>query len=127
MDYATKEELAAWLGYETAEGDPNVNLLPDNVDKTIRNASRVIEHATMGQVDQNNPKQLAIASRATCAQCEYWLDGVGESTDINPGVAGYTAGKFTIQFNGGSLPKLAPRARRELWLGGLLNRRVTSL
>jgi hypothetical protein len=81
----------------------------------------------MGQIDPANIKHVEVAKNATTAQCEYWIDGVGESSDIHPNVGGYTAGKFSVQFNGGSMPKLAPRARRELWLGGLLNRRVTSI
>lgn len=127
MNYATKEDLAAWLGYTAADGSPDVSMLPDNVETTIRNASRVIDYATMNRIDVGNEKHMDVSMLATCAQCEYWLDGVGESADINPSVAGYSAGKFSIQFNGGQMPKLAPRARRELWLGGLLNRRVLNI
>jgi hypothetical protein len=119
MIYATKEQLADWLGTDLAS-------LPTNADKLLKNASRVVDHATMGSIDTTNTKHLEVAERATTAQCEYWIDGVGESADINPSVAGYSAGKFSVQFNGGSIPKLSPRARRELWLGGLLNRMVIS-
>lgn len=127
MNYATKEDLAMWLGYETA-GVPDVSQLPDNVDKLIRNASRLIDYATMNRIDQTNERNMDTAMNATTAQCEYWIDGVGESADINPGVTGYSAGSFSIQFGGqggsGTMQKLAPRARRELFMGGLLNRAV---
>jgi hypothetical protein len=121
MIYATKEDLTLWLGLD------DISFLPENVDKLIINASRVIDHATMGQINTANTKHAEVAKNATTAQCEYWIDGVGESADITPSVSGYSAGKFSVQFNGGSMPKLAPRARRELWLGGLLNRRVVSI
>jgi hypothetical protein len=123
MIYATKEDLAMWLGYLTETGDPDVSNLPTNVDKLLINASRVIDHATLGQIDTGNTKHLEVAKNATTAQTEYWIDGVGESIDINPNVANFNAGKTSIQFKDG-IPKLSPRARRELWLGGLLNRTV---
>lgn len=127
MAYATKEDLAMWLGYTTENGDPDVSTLPDNVNKLLRDASRVIDHATMGRIDVTNERHTDTAMNATTAQVEYWIDGMGESVDINPSVSGYSAGSFSIQFGqggSGTLPKLSPRARRELWLGGLLNRRV---
>ena len=120
MIYADKEQLTMWLGID------DISLLPDNTDKLLSRASRVVDHETMGQIDTTSEKDLEAAQLAVCAQIEYWLDGVGESADINPGVTGYSAGKVSVQF-GGSMPKLAPRARRELWLGGLLNRRIISL
>jgi hypothetical protein len=123
MIYATKEDLAVWLGYLTDTGDPDVANLPTNVDKLLINASRVVDHATLGQINTANTKHLEIAKNATTAQTEYWIDGVGESIDINPDIANFNAGKTSIQFKDG-IPKLSPRARRELWLGGLLNRTV---
>jgi hypothetical protein len=131
MNYATKEDLAMWLGYETETGDPDISLLPGDADRLIRNASRLIDYATLNQIDQTNERHLDVAMNATTAQCEYWIDGVGESADINPSVAGYSAGKFSIQFGGsggsGTMPKLSPRARRELFMGGLLNRKVINI
>lgn len=124
MNYATKEDLAMWLGYETA-GVPDISQLPDNVDKLIRNASRLIDYATMNRIDQTNERHADTAMNATTAQCEYWIDGVGESVDIFPKVSSYSAGSTSFQFEGsGGMTKLAPRARRELFMGGLLNRAV---
>jgi hypothetical protein len=123
MIYATKEDLATWLGHLTDTGDPDVSVLPTNVDKLLINASRVVDHATLKRVDPLNEYHLEIAKNATTAQCEFWIDGLGESVDINPNMAQMSGGKTSIQFTNG-IPKLAPRARRELWLGGLLNRTV---
>ena len=127
MNYATREDVAAWLGYENADGSPDINQLPDNIDTLIRNASRLMDYVTLDQINVRSERHMDVAMNAVSAQVEYWLDGIGESADINPSVAGYTAGRFSIQFNGGKMPKLADRARRELWMGGLLNRRVISL
>jgi hypothetical protein len=126
MQYATKEDLAVWLGYEGTDGTPDVAQLPENVDKLLTQASRVIDHAALGQINVGNERHLDVAMNATTAQCEYWIDGMGESVDINPNMESYSAGKSSFQFTNG-IPKLAPRARRELWLGGLLNRRVVNI
>lgn len=118
MIYATKEDLALWLGYQTAEGEPDLSALPSNVDKLLINASRVIDHHTLGRIQKTNERHLDVAMMATSAQAEYWIDGMGESVDIYPNMTNYSAGKTSFQFTNG-IPKLAPRARRELWLGGL--------
>lgn len=123
MNYATKEDLAEWLGY-TTEAGPDVSQLPDNADKLIRNASRLMDYSTMNRINVNNERHMDTVMNAVTAQCEYWIDGVGESVDYNPDISGYSAGSASFQFAGGKMPKLAPRARRELWLGGLLNRTV---
>lgn len=126
MNYATKEDVAMWLGYVKTDGSPDLSQLPDNIDKMIRNASRLIDFVTLNQIQIRNEHHRDVAMNATSAQVEYWIDGIGESADINPSVSGYSAGRFSIEFNGGSMPKLSDRARRELWMGGLLNRRVIS-
>lgn len=126
MAYATKEDLAAWLGYADQAGDPDVSLLPDDADRLLFHASRVIDEATFGRIDSGSEEQIDVAMNATTAQCEYWIDGLGESVDIHPKMDGYKAGKTDIAFKGG-IPKLAPRARRELFSGGLLSRKVRSI
>ena len=127
MMYATKEDVAAWLGYENEDGTPDTSQLPENIDTLIRNASRLIDYVTLNQINVRSEKHMDVAMNAVAAQVEYWIDGIGESADINPAVSGYTAGRFSIQFDGGKMPKLSDRARRDLWMGGLLNRRVFSL
>lgn len=124
MNYATKEDVALWMGYETADGVADLSLLPDNIEKLLRDASSLIDYATMNRIGLTNERHMDAAMMATAAQIEYWIDGVGESVDINPGISSYTAGSTSFQFVGGQMPKLAPRARRELWSGGLLNRTV---
>lgn len=121
--YASKEDLARWLGYLDTNGNPDVSSLPGNVDKLLINASRLIDHATLNRIDQDNTDHMIIANRATTAQVEYWIDAVGEDIDVQPDIAGFSAGKTSVQYKNG-IPKLSPRARRELWLGGLLNRTV---
>ena len=123
MIYATKEDLAEWLGLLTEDGQPDVSALPGDVDRMLRNASRVIDHNTLNQIRKDNEKHLDVAMNATTAQCEYWMEGMGESVDVYPNMTGYSAGSTSFQFTDG-IPKLAPRARRELWLGGLLGGRV---
>lgn len=125
MSYATKEELAEWLGYIDQNGDPDTSQLPADVNRLLKRASRVIDHATMGRLNTNDTDQAETAKNATSAQVEYWLDGFGEGIDIVPNIKGYDAGKVSVEMNGGSIPQLATRARRELWLAGMFNGKVT--
>lgn len=124
MNYATKEDLAEWLGHVNQDGTPDLTQLPEDVDRMLRNASRLIEYSTMNRINIKSESHKDTAMSAVIAQCEYWIEGVGESVDMNPDISSYSAGSASFTFAGGKLPKLAPRARRELWLGGLLNRTV---
>lgn len=122
--YATKEDLAAWLGYVTEAGEPDVSKLPENADKLLRDAGDVINHAAMNRIKPLNNRHTLAAQKAVTAQVEYWIDGVGESVDINPDIASYSAGSTSFTFANGQIPKLAPRARRALFAAGLLYRGV---
>lgn len=122
--YATKEDLAAWLGHVNDTGDPDITKLPANADKLLRDAGDVINHASFHRIKPLNDRHTLAAQRAVTAQVEYWIDGVGESVDINPDIASYKAGDTTFTFANGQMPKLAPRARRELFAVGLLYRGV---
>lgn len=106
--YATLTELADYLGT-----DP-----PDNADKLIRDASTLIDYATMGRID---PTEHADTARdAVCAQVEYWLE-LGPEYGVTGPVAGFSIGSLTIN---GAYPQLAPRARQILLPAGLLYRGV---
>lgn len=124
MNYATKEDVAVWLGHETPEGEPDVTKLPEDIVKLIRNASMLMDDAAMHRVNIYNVEQMDELKNAVSAQVEYWIDGVGESSDINPDVSGYSVNGSSFTFAGGRAPKLAPRARRALRNTGLLSRAV---
>lgn len=113
MAYATKADLAAFTGLLETE-------LPADSDRLLQRASELVDVATMGRIDPSVTEQAEAAKNATCAQVEYWLQ-VGEEMDIFGLKDGIAIGSFRTD----SLPQaLAPRARRYLFLAGLLYRGV---
>lgn len=113
MPYATDTDVATFMGVTTTD-------LPTDIARIIDRAGELIDHATMNRIDTEHTEH---AKQSTCAQIEYWLQAVGEQTDIRGTVKKYSIGSFSIDF-GDKMPELAPRARRILWNAGLLNRSV---
>lgn len=112
--YATEQDIVDYTGI-------TLDVLPDNINRIIERAAELIDEATMNRIDTDI--HSTVAKKATCAQIEYWLKGVDEQADIQGTVKNYSIGSFSIDF-GGDMPTLAPRAKRELWKVGLLNRSV---
>jgi|SRR5690625_190827 len=110
MAYATEAELAAYLGI--SEDD-----LPDESERLLDRASELIDEATRGRATGE------AASKATCAQVEFWLE-VDEEHDIEGPIQGVIIGRLQIQYGAGpnriAPTYLAPRARRYLRNAGLL-------
>lgn len=114
MPYATKADLAAYLG--VAEQD-----LPADADRLLQRATELIDEATLGRIDPADTDHADAARQATCAVVEAWLQA-GEERDITGQRGGVTLGSLRID----ELPQgLPPRARRHLMLAGLLYRGVT--
>jgi len=119
MAYATPTQLAAFLGV-------NISDLPANAASILEQASDVIDWATFGRIDVAESDQAAAAQKATCQQYEYW-DSVGAESDITGmNFKSVSIGTFSAQYADQSkqLPTLAPRARRTLFLAGMLYRGV---
>lgn len=125
MAYATKEQLAAYVG-ESAS-------LPSDAeqDRLLERASEYIDEVTLGRIDPDSDTDLAAAQNAVCAQVAYWLE-VGEQVGSGPLIGSYSIGKLAINYGGGGAgrqgtqQRLAPRARSFLFLAGLLYRGVAS-
>ena len=117
MAYATTTELAEYLGVQVAD-------LPDDADRLLDRASEMIDYYTLNRIDETEDAE--VAKKATMAQYEWWsqfdefgLQGFYSQIQIGPfqaSAAGETGGKGP--------PELAPRARRFLFLKGLLYRGV---
>lgn len=120
MAYATKADLAAYLGVSEAD-------LPPDADRLLERASELIDYVTMGRADAE--AHADTLRRATCAQAEMWISE-GEDVAIRGPIRSFSLGKWSVtygdgrQSGGDRQPELAPRARQALALAGLLYRGV---
>lgn len=117
MAYATKDDVALYTGRDPSD-------LPTDIDRMLERASELIDFVTLGRlVDNADTEALEAARKAVCAQVEYWL-AAGEEQDITGPVQGVSLGSLRVDYGPMSAKDLAPRAKRHLWLAGLLYRGV---
>lgn len=115
MAYATTTELADYLGVNEAD-------LPSDADRLLDRASDTIDYYTLDRIDETVTEEANAAKKATMAQYEWWseFDEFMTSTFLSS----IDIGPFSADISGGSnenqIPELAPRARRYLFLSGLL-------
>ena len=119
MAYATVDDLRDWLWNEP----------PDDADRQLSNASRVIDGALFGAIYTTDPVTflptdpliIAALRDATCAQVEWWLttgdelEQFGPYHDVNILDAGVALKRMP-----GVRPKLSDRAYEILHVAGLL-------
>jgi hypothetical protein len=120
MAYATAADLLAYAGSELE--------LPssEEQDRLLARASELVDAITLDRVDAEDDEHVEGARDAVCAQVEWWLSA-GEDTELGMNVQGYSVGSLSLTYGQGNRAqdvKLAPRARRHLFLAGLLDRRV---
>ena len=116
MPYATLDDLAAYLGVEVA------NLEPES-ERLLLRASEIIEYHTLGKSDNVGYLGSTELINGTCAQVEYWMN-TGEALDIMGNPSSFSAGSFSMSTK---LPELAPRTRRIIRTTGMLNRSVSQV
>ncbi len=125
MAYATPADLAAYVSEAITLPSTQEQL------RLLERASEQVDYLTLGRIDTGNPEHAEAAKLATSAQVEFWLDS-GESVDMGSAIGSYSIGKMSINYGGGGAGRqgtqgtLAPRARRYLFLAGLLYRGVGS-
>lgn len=125
MPYAVKADVSAYTGIP--EGD-----LPADIDRLIQRASELIDEYSLGRINLADPEHAEAAKNAVCAQVEYWLQGAGEELAVLGSVQSFQIGNLSINYGkpgGGQTGggELAPRARRHLFLAGLLTRGVRTI
>lgn len=111
--YATKEDVASFLGKPVDE-------LPANIDKLISSASDLITNTILVRIYSGHEEALKLA---TCAQVEYWME-TGDNENAGQ-VQSYSAASVSVTFrdNGPKNP-ICTRARGYLNREGLLYRGV---
>lgn len=110
--YATKADLAAYLGVEEST-------LPTTTQRDLDIAADTINAYTLNRIDPVIHAEPA--KRAQIAQYEYSVT-LGGIDMVGP-LASFSAGSFSMTPDGAT-PDLAPRARRILFPTGLLYRGV---
>jgi hypothetical protein len=118
MAYATLAQLASYLGVAQSALPQNANILLDR-------ASDLIDYITLGRIDSSDTSQATTAQKATCQQVEYMIEH-GELDKSENGYKSLSIGNFSATFSDKSegMKTLAPRARRTLFLAGMLYRGV---
>lgn len=118
MAYATTTDLANYLGIAVSQ-------LPSNASILLERASELIDYATLNRLDTSITEQANAAKKATCQQAEYFIS-FGTEYDISGrDYEQLSIGSWTANFqDNSSTPTIAPRAKRTLFLAGLLYRGV---
>ena len=118
MAYATTTDLASYLGVTVAS-------LPTNSAILLERASELIDYYTFNKIQVSIPTEANVAKRATCQQVEYWFQ-VGEDNDVTGNqYKQISIGTWNASFRDDfKMPTIAPRAKRTLFLGGMLFRGV---
>lgn len=123
MAYATETDLAEYL-------DVDLGQLPDDAERLLERASEDVDYYTLGRVRKTNYRHQEALKKATCAQVERWIVEGDDTGDITQAIQSFSIGRWSQTYanagqNGtGGPPSLAPRARRALFLAGLLYRGV---
>lgn len=120
MAYATAAELAAYVG-----AGVDLPAEPEQ-ERLLERASELIDVVTLQRIDATDTDHTDAARDAATAQVEWWLSA-GEDGDTSREVQSYSVGSLRISYGEGAAQQrmaLAPRAKRHLWLAGLLDRRV---
>jgi hypothetical protein len=119
MSYATVDDLRDWLWDEP----------PNDADRQLSNASRVIDSALFGAIYTTDPTThlptdaliIAALRDATCAQVEWWLETGDELEQYGAyhKIDNLDAG-VNLQREPGKRSPLADRAYEILHIAGLL-------
>lgn len=91
VDYATKADLAEYMGKKEDE-------LPSGVEILIKRASEIICIAMRGNYNPNNEEHVEAAKLATCAQCQDWIERE-VSAVANNNVASFSLGELSITYS----------------------------
>ena len=110
-NYATKSELADYLGKE-------INDITEEEERLIERASRFVDTKTMDSIDTDNE---SVAKQAVLEQVEWWIATGDELEQMQ-----YFKDIDMMDFEADDMdvPSMSPKAKRTLALSGLLNRSV---
>jgi len=114
--YATKAQLATYLGVEEAA-------LPTDADRLLMRASEDVYHLVKRHYSADNEIDVEAVCLATCAQVEAWIT-FDETMSIAQGIENIKLGSFSLKFaasavaSGGAI--ICKRGKGYLMDAGLL-------
>lgn len=114
MAYATVTDYTTYAG-----AAPSVD-----ITVLLERASELIDYITLNKASfllETDPKYQNLV-KAVCSQVEFWLNS-DEDREFNESVKSFEAASNRVEYVNGS-GYLAPRAKRLLFLAGLLNRGI---
>lgn len=91
VDYATKADLAKYMGKQEDE-------LPANVEILITRASELVCIAMRNNYNPENEKHVEAAKLAVCAQCQDWIERE-VSAVANENIASFSLGELSITYS----------------------------
>ena len=91
VDYATKADLAEYMGKKEEE-------LPSGVEILINRASELVCIAMRANYNPNNEHHVEAAKLAVCAQCQDWIERE-ISAVANNNVASFSLGELSITYS----------------------------
>lgn len=91
VDYATKANIAEYMGKKEEELPPGIEIL-------IRRASELICIATRNNYNPKNESHVEAMKLATCAQCQDWIERE-VSAVANNNVASFSLGELSITYS----------------------------
>ena len=91
VDYATKSDLAEYMGKKEEE-------LPSGVEILINRASELVCIAMRANYNPNNEHHVEAAKLAVCAQCQDWIERE-VSAVANENIASFSLGELSITYS----------------------------
>ena len=91
IDYATKADLAKYMGKNEEE-------LPQNVDILIKRASEFVCIAMRNNYNPENDEHVEAAKLAVCAQCQDWIERE-VSAVANENISSFSLGELSITYS----------------------------
>lgn len=91
VDYATKSDLAIYMGKKEDE-------LPTGVDILIKRASELVCIAMRGNYNPKNEEHVEAAKLAVCSQCQDWIERE-VSAVANNNIESFSLGELSITYS----------------------------
>lgn len=91
VDYATKEDLAEYMGKQVSE-------LPSGVEILIKRASEIVCMSMRDNYDASNDEHVEAAKLSVCSQCQNWIESeISAVSDSN--ISSYSLGELSITYS----------------------------
>ena len=91
IEYATKADLAEYMGKKEEE-------LPANVEILIKRASEMVQIAMRNNYHSDNEEHVEAAKLAVCSQCQDWIEREVSAVS-NENISSFSLGELSITYS----------------------------